>query len=354
MIHIIYTGGTIGMVRRSDGALEPAAIEDLFRHVPELDLIAEWDYFTLSPPRDSVDLGPQDWLLLAQHIGDHYEQYDGFVVLHGTDTMVYTAAALSFLLDGLHKPVILTGAQLPIGAVRNDARNNLITAMELAASGHSQVAEVGIYFNDRLLRGNRAVKTSIFAFDAFASPNFPPLAQVGVSIHYPTIPPRPPTPPRLQVYRTLEPHVALIKLFPGMTPSLLASLIDAPFQGLVLETFGSGNIPNTPGLLKTIESAIHERGLLTVAITQQLQGSVRLDTYVSGRRLLNAGVVSGADMTPYAALVKLMFLLARRDLSLEEQRTLLASNLRGELTAPTEATPESHPTSFPEPLHPGS
>jgi len=332
MIHLIYTGGTIGMVRRSDGALEPASIEDLLNHAPELDLLGEWDYATLSPPRDSVDLGPQDWLHLARHIGDRYNDYDGFVILHGTDTMVYTAAALSFLLEGLHKPVILTGAQLPIGAVRNDARNNLITAIELAASGHPQVQEVGIYFNGLLLRGNRAIKTSIFAFNAFDSPNFPPLARVGVYIHYPTIPAQPPTPDQLSVHQQLSPNVALIKLFPGITPSLLESLIDAPIKGLVIETFGSGNIPGTKGLIEVIEQAVSQRGLLTVAITQQRQGIVQLHAYAAGRRLLDAGVVPGYDMTPCTALVKLMFLLVQTQMSPEAMREQLASNLRGELT----------------------
>ncbi len=354
MIHLIYTGGTIGMVQRDDGALEPAGIDDLLKYAPELGQITAWDYCTLEPPRDSVDLGPKDWLQLARHIESAYHQYDGFVILHGTDTMVYTASALSFLLEGLRKPVILTGAQLPIGAVRNDARNNLITAMELAAIGHPQVAEVGIYFNDRLLRGNRAVKTSIFAFDAFDSPNFPPLARVGVSIHYPSIPPPPPRPDRLKVYQALAPQVALIKLFPGLSPRLLASLIDAPIQGLVLETFGAGNIPAAPGLIESIERAILERGLLAVAITQQLQGSVHLGAYAAGRRLRDAGVVSGRDMTPYAALVKLMFLLARDDLSLEEKRDQLARNLRGELTPPAAIIPESRRTSSPGPRDPKS
>ena len=347
MIHIIYTGGTIGMVQREDGALQPAAIDDLLKFAPELAQVASWDYCQLDPPRDSVDLGPEDWLRLARHIQDRYDRYEGFVILHGTDTMVYTAAALSFLLEGLHKPVILTGAQLPIGAVRNDARNNLITAMELAASGHPQVAEVGIYFNDRLLRGNRAVKTSIFAFDAFDSPNFPPLAQVGVSIRFPSIPPLPPRPEQLIVHQTLTPCVSLIKLFPGLTPQLLHALIDAPIQGLVIETFGSGNIPATPGLIDILARAIQERELLAVAITQQLQGSVQLDAYAAGRRLQDAGVVSGQDMTPYTALVKLMFLLGQKDLSFEARRALLARNLRGELTPPTEFIPESLPTFSP-------
>jgi len=247
MIHLIYTGGTIGMVRRSDGALEPASIEDLLKYVPELDLLGDWDYASMDPPRDSVDLGPDDWIHIARHIGDSYDDYDGFVILHGTDTMVYTASALSFLLEGLHKPVILTGAQLPIGAVRNDARSNLITAIELAASHHLHVKEVGVYFNGLLLRGNRAIKSSIFAFDAFTSPNFPPLARVGVYIHYPAIPPRPPIPDTLTVHQKLSTDVALIKLFPGITPVLLEALIDAPIRGLVLETFGSGNAPATPG-----------------------------------------------------------------------------------------------------------
>lgn len=354
MIHIIYTGGTIGMVQRDDGALEPAGIDDLLTYAPELAQVTAWDYFTLEPPRDSVDLGPDDWLALARHIEAHYHDYDGFVILHGTDTMVYTAAALSFLLEGLRKPVILTGAQLPIGAVRNDARNNLIAAMELASSGHPQVAEVGIYFNDRLLRGNRAVKTSIFAFDAFDSPNFPPLAHVGVSIRYPVIPPLPHRPDRLIVHRALTPQVALLKLFPGMSARLLAALIDAPIQGLVLETFGSGNVPATPGLIESIARAIYDRGMLAVAITQQLQGSVRLDAYAAGRRLCDAGVVSGGDMTPYAALVKLMFLLGRQDLSREDRRTLLSRNLRGELTPPAELIPEPRPTSFSGPPDPKS
>jgi len=338
MIHLIYTGGTIGMVRRSDGALEPAGIEDLLKYTPELNLVAKWDYATLAPPRDSVDLGPNDWLRLARHIGKRIQDYDGFVILHGTDTMVYTAAALSFLLEGLHKAVILTGAQLPIGSLRNDARNNLITAMELAASGAPQVREVGIYFGGRLLRGNRAIKTSVFAFDAFDSPNFPPLARVGASIHFSSLPPRGLVPKRLTVHDSLSTDVALIKLFPGLTPRLLGALIDAPIKGLVLETFGSGNMPGAPGLIEVIADAIAQRGLLTVAISQQNQGSVQLRAYVAGRRLLDAGVVSGHDMTPYTALVKLMFLLTQKRLSAAEMRTLLASNLRGELTEPEDVT----------------
>jgi len=339
MIHIIYTGGTIGMVRRQDGALQPASIEDLLKYVPELDLLGDWDYFSLDPPRDSVDLGPPDWIELARHIGEHYDRYDGFVILHGTDTMVYTASALSFLLEGLNKPVILTGAQLPMGAVRNDARSNFITAIELAASKHRHVKEVGIYFDGLLLRGNRAIKASIFAFDAFTSPNFPPLARVGVYIHYPAIPPRPPRPDTLTVHQKLSSDVALVKLFPGITAELLAALIDAPIRGLVLETFGSGNIPGTPGLLEVIEQAVADRGLLTVAITQQQQGIVQLHTYAAGRRLLDVGVVSGNDMTPSTALVKLMFLLAQEQLTPDERRQLLASNLRGELSEPGGVSP---------------
>ncbi len=334
MIHLIYTGGTIGMVRRNDGALEPAGIEDMLIYAPELDLVAQWDYATLSPPRDSVDLGPQDWLRLARHIGQRYHRYDGFVILHGTDTMVYTAAALSFLLEGLQKPVILTGAQLPIGSVRNDARNNLITAMSLAASKHPQVQEVGIFFDDHLLRGNRAIKTSIFDFDAFSSPNFPPLARVGVSTQFPTLPPRPPAPEHLHVYQQLATDVALIKLFPGITPHLLAALLDAPIKGLVLETFGSGNVPATPGLMDVIKQAVTQRNLLAVAITQQQRGSVQLNAYAAGQQLLEAGVVSGHDMTPYTALVKLMFLLGQKNMPLNTLQQQLTSNLRGELTEP--------------------
>jgi L-asparaginase len=333
VIHLIYTGGTLGMVRRPDGALEPAGIAGVLAQVPELSRVAACDHFTLEPPRDSVDLGPADWIALARHIGRHYEAYDGFVILHGTDTMVYTAAALSFLLEGLRKPVILTGAQVPIGDVRTDARNNLITAVELAALGHPQLAEVSIYFGSHLLRGNRAVKTSIAAFDAFASPDCPPLAVVGTEITLPMVPPLPPQPAQLRVYERLDARVALVKVFPGLTADLLAHLIDAPIGGLVLETFGSGNIPNTPGLIDVLAEAIRTRHVLVVAITQQMQGCVRLETYAAGRRLLEIGVVSGYDMRPSTALVKLMFILANVT-DREAQRRLLTTNLRGELTGP--------------------
>lgn len=331
MIHLIYTGGTLGMVRRPDGALEPAGIAGVLDYVPELRRVAQCDHFSLEPPRDSVDLGPADWLALAQHIGRRYDDYDGFVILHGTDTMVYTAAALSFLLEGLRKPVILTGAQVPMGDVRTDARNNLITAVELAASGQPQVAEVGIYFGNHLLRGNRAVKTSISAFDAFTSPDCPPLAQVGTAIAFPPGPRLPSGPDHLIVHNRLEASVALVKLFPGLSASLLRHLIDAPLRGLVLETFGSGNIPATPGLVEALAEAVAARDLLVVAITQQTQGTVHLETYAAGRRLLDAGVVSGCDMRPHTALVKLMFLLGQ-EMEQTTRRRLLTTNLRGELT----------------------
>lgn len=333
MIHLLYTGGTLGMVRRDDGALEPAGIEGLLAAAPELRQVAECDHFTLEPPRDSVDLGPVDWLAMARHIAARYDRYDGFVILHGTDTMVYSAAALSFLLEGLAKPVILTGAQVPIGQVRNDARNNLITAVELAASGREEAAEVGIFFDDRLLRGNRAIKTSIFAFDAFDSPNCRPLAQVGTNITFGATCPRPAPAASFSVHERLDTRVALVKVFPGLSPGLLDYLIDAPVQGLVLETFGSGTIPADPDLAAVLGAAIARRNLLAVAISQQLQGSVQLERYVAGRRLLDAGVVSGHDMTPPTALVKLMVLLGQ-DLSQDRRRHLLATNLRGELTEP--------------------
>lgn len=338
MIHLLYTGGTLGMVRRQDGALVPAGIAGLLAGVPELRQVAPCDYYTLEPPRDSVDLGPADWLHMARHIGERYDAYDGFVILHGTDTMVYTAAALSFLLDGLHKPVILTGAQVPIGEVRNDARNNLITAVELAACGHPQTAEVGIFFNDRLLRGNRAIKRSIFAFDAFDSPNCPPLAHVGAGIRFDPTCPLPPPPPHFTIHRQIDTRVALLKFFPGLSPDLLAYLIDAPIRGLVLETFGSGNIPaasiaDRPDLIDILARGVRERDLLIVAVSQQWQGSVQLETYAAGRRLLDAGVVCGHDMTAHTALVKLMFLLGQ-DLSPDRRRRQLAANLHGELTPP--------------------
>ncbi len=333
MIHLIYTGGTLGMVRRQDGALIPAGIERLLSYVPELAQVAACDTATLDPPRDSVDLGPNDWLRLAQHIDDCFDRYDGFVVLHGTDTMVYTAAALSFLLAGRQKPVILTGAQAPIGQIRNDARNNLLTAVELAASAHPQVNEVGIYFHDRLLRGNRAVKLSVTDYAAFDSPNCPPLARVGTYISNPLVPSLPAVPSRLQNHHHLNTQVALIKIFPGMPVDLFAHLLRAPIRAVVLETFGSGTFPNVPLLLQTLERAIRVRQLLVVAISQQVHGGVHLHSYAAGRRLLDVGVVSGHDMTPHTALVKLMWVLGQ-DLSWDEQRQIMTSNICGELTPP--------------------
>ena len=327
-ILLIYTGGTIGMVNGTNGSLKPFDFEKLTAKIPELkNFDVELDAIAFKKPIDSSNMNPKTWVYLANLIGEHYQQYDGFVILHGSDTMAYTASALSFLLEDLCKPVVLTGSQLPIGIRRTDAKENLITSIEIAASG--KTPEVCVYFEYKLLRGNRTVKINAEHFEAFDSPNFPTLAEAGVHIKY-----------RqkvnycitnhLKVHEKMSDSVAVIKLYPGIPQEIITTLLNSNCKGIVLETFGSGNATTNSEFINALESAIHN-GKIILNISQCTAGAVSQGLYETSSQLDKIGVVSGKDMTTEAAITKMMFLLAQ-DLTTEELKTQLTNSLRGELS----------------------
>ncbi len=311
---IIYTGGTIGMdTDPQTKGLVPFDFERIMEKVPEL---KRFDFrltvFSLSQLIDSSDITPNHWIYLATLIEMYYDNYAGFVILHGTDTMAYTASALSFLLSRLSKPVILTGAQLPIGVPRTDARENLIAALEIAATHHkgkSLITEVCIYFDHLLLRGNRAKKIQNVNFTAFASENYPPLIKAGTYMQYNMPYIRKAVSGTLKVYRKMDNRVHIIKLFPGIEPSYVSASLCAPdLKGVVLETFGAGNAPVNPDFLLILEKVI-KQGVLVLNISQSHGGNVDQNRYPNGKQLADIGVIGGMDMTTEAAITKMMFLL---------------------------------------------
>ena len=330
---VIYTGGTFGMVYEPQAdQLIPFDFERVFERLPELHrLDLDITLITLPVIIDSSNMKPAVWIELAQLIEANYQQYDSFVILHGTDTMAYTASALSFMLEGLNKPVMLTGAQLPIGAPRTDARENFITALEIAAAVDTTavdaanvemtelstvrqplVPEVCIYFNSLLLRGNRSTKQESVQFNAFSSENYPHLATAGVSIDYnrPYIRPYQPG-QTLRIRTELNPNVTILKLFPGITQPVVESILESPaLRGVVLETFGAGNAPTDNWFLNALKRAI-DRGILIINVSQCEGGRVTQGRYQTSKYLEQIGVVSGADITTEAAITKLMVLLGR-------------------------------------------
>jgi len=335
---LIYTGGTIGMIENPvTGALESFSFEQLLIHAPELERFNyHIETYQFDPPIDSSDMGPSHWIELVEIISSHYELYDGFVVLHGTDTMSYTASALSFMLENLGKPVILTGSQLPIGLLRTDGKENLITAIEIAAAanpdGTPVVSEVCILFENNLMRGNRTTKINTENFDAFRSYNYPILAYAGVHIKYETSRLRKPQPnlPLKPHYR-LDTNVVIFTLFPGISEEIVSTLFHASgLRAVVMKTFGSGNAPQKEWLIKLLKEA-KRNNILVVNISQCLIGSVEMERYETGRQLLSTGVISGYDITPESAITKLMFLLAQ-DLPVDEIRKRLDSDIAGEIT----------------------
>lgn len=353
---VIYTGGTFGMVYdRQTDQLVPFDFERVSDRLPELQRL-DFDITLLTLPTiiDSSNMKPAVWVELAQLIETNYGQYDSFVILHGTDTMAYTASALSFMLEGLNKPVILTGAQLPIGAARTDARENFITALEIAAAVDTAtvdtaivdsdqdgdqpiVSEVCVYFNARLLRGNRSTKQESVQFNAFASENYPPLATAGVSIDYnrPYIRPYQPG-QTLRIRTALDPNVTTLKLFPGITQPVVESILTIPaLRGVVLETFGAGNAPTDGWFLDALKAAI-DRGVLIINVSQCEGGRVTQGRYQTSKQLEQIGVVSGADITTEAAITKLMVLLGREHdrgaVATARLRTLLAGPIAGEIS----------------------
>ena len=334
-ILLIYTGGTIGMNRNPQtGALEPFDFEHLLHNVPELEQFdTQIDTYQFQPPIDSSDMTPARWTDISHCIADRYEQYDGFVVLHGTDTMAYTASALSYMLENLTKPVIFTGSQLPIGQLRTDGKENLITAVEIAAAkdeeGHAMVPEVGIFFGGHLLRGNRTTKQSAEEFNAFESFNYPHLVDAGVNITYHReriLKPdyaKPMTP-----HFRLDNNVIIFSLFPG-----IRHIIPTPnLKAIVMRTFGSGNAPQSPWLLNALREGTRN-GKVIVNISQCLQGAVEMSRYDCGYHLQEAGVISGKDMTVESAVTKLMFLQSHYPDDPDTVRHLMTQSLRGEITA---------------------
>lgn len=333
---IIYTGGTLGMVYDKNGQLIPFDFEQILRKVPELkQLDCELSIYSFEKLIDSSNVAPEDWINIAGIIEKYYNDFDGFVLLHGTDTMAYTASALSFLLEGLNKPVICTGAQLPIGAIRNDARRNLVTSIQVAATPpehDAHIREVCIYFNDVLLRGNRSKKTESILFDAFHSENYPPLAKVGVNIEYnfgAFLPKN--SQYHLKTHTRLSADVGILKLFPGISETFVHSVLQVnELKGIVLETYGSGNAPTLSWFTQALGNAI-EKGLVIFNVSQCLGGKVVQGRYETSRHLLDLGVISGDDITTEAAVTKMMFLFGL-DLPLAKVREILPVAIRGEMS----------------------
>ncbi len=336
---LIYTGGTIGMMENPEtGALQAFDFAYLSENVPEIKRFGfKIDSIQFDPPMDSAAVNPTLWSQLAETIAEKYDEYDGFVILHGTDTMAYTASALSFMFDGLTKPVVLTGSQLPIGKLRTDGKENLITAIEIAAAGNCYgavcVPEVCVFFENYLMRGNRSTKVSADQFSAFDTLNYPRLAFACIDIRYePTyIAHMPPKDKPFEVRTGIDSHVTFLKLFPGISPEVVRATLEIPnLKGVVLETYGSGNAPMEDWFLELIRDAV-QRGIVIVNVSQCMIGYVDMDRYETGLRLKEIGVVSGHDLTSECAIVKLMYLFGQ-GCTHEEVSCLMSISLRGELS----------------------
>lgn len=335
---IIYTGGTIGMIENPDtGSLEPFDFEYLIDNVPKIKrLDYDIDSFQFEVPLDSSAMTPAHWQDIAFCIQTFYDDYDGFVVLHGTDTMAYTASALSFMLENLRKPVVITGSQLPIGEVRTDGEENLITALQIAAAvddkGKSMLEEVTILFENYLWRGNRSTKYSADNFNAFKSSNFPRLAKIGMGITFrPDILWRPVDNRPLQVHYTMDTNVMYLSLFPGITTTILRHAFNTPgLKGVVLKTYGAGNAPTDQPFIETIKEAV-ERGIVIVNVSQCDNGMVDPLRYATGSRLYGVGVIPGHDLTSEAAITKLMFLFGQ-NYPIDEVKRLMETPLVGEMS----------------------
>ncbi|MDX2174715.1 MAG: type I asparaginase [Bacteroidota bacterium] len=334
---LIYTGGTIGMMQDvRTGELKPFDFKSLKEQVPELNKFdIELSSISFKDPIDSSNMHPNVWIELVQLIEKNYTKADGFVVLHGSDTMSFTASALSFMLENLAKPVVLTGSQLPIGIIRTDGKENLITAIEIAGAknkkGQPKVNEVCIYFEYKLYRGNRTFKYNSQHFDAFKSPNYPALAEAGVDINYNTSALLKTTKKSLKIYTKLDNDIAVLKLFPGISKKITSAIINTPgIKAIILETFGAGNATTQEWFITELKNAI-SKNIIILNITQCSEGKVIQGMYETSSQLKKIGVIGGADLTFESAITKLMFLLGQNH-SHSKIKKMLQENLRGELT----------------------
>ena len=330
---LIYTGGTIGMVQDQNGALQPFAMERIYDALPLLHRTTYLiDSCQLDRIIDSSNMTPDFWVDIATIIEKRYDDYDGFVVLHGTDTMAYTASALSFMFKNLSKPIVLTGSQLPLGMLRSDGRENIICALEIASGQQVLIPEVTIFFESHLYRGNRSTKVSAENFDAFSSFNYPSLASAGINITYkrhmimgmPT--------GKLKVRKAFDRRIAVLKLFPGITPAVVEAVTNTPdLQGLIIETFGSGNAPTEKWFIDALEQAI-DKGVIVLNVTQCKAGAVQMRQYQASCDMDRIGVIGGQDITIEAAVTKMMYLLGSFHNDKDKVRDRLSKCLRGEIS----------------------
>ncbi|WP_053142799.1 asparaginase [Erwinia billingiae] len=330
-IYVAYTGGTIGMQRSDQGFIPVSGhLQQQLANMPEFHR-AEMPDFTIheyEPLIDSSDMTPLDWQSIADDIRKNYDQYDGFVILHGTDTMAFTASALSFMLENLAKPVIVTGSQIPLEQLRSDGQQNLLNALFVAAN--YPINEVALFFNNTLYRGNRTTKAHADGFNAFASPNLAPLLEAGIHIRRLNTPPAPTGDGELIVHPITPQPIGVVTIYPGISSDVVSNFLLQPVKALILRSYGVGNAPQNPAFLKELKEA-SARGIVVVNLTQCMSGKVNMGGYATGNALALAGVISGYDLTVEATLTKLHFLLSQ-NLSSDEVRRLMQLNLRGELT----------------------
>ncbi|WP_165026339.1 MULTISPECIES: asparaginase [unclassified Dysgonomonas] len=345
-ILLIYTGGTIGMVENpGTGSLESFDFDHLNSNLPELQRFKfQVDHIVFSPAIDSSEITPDHWRKMVRIIEDKYDDYDGFVILHGTDTMSYTASALSFMIENLSKPIVLTGAQLPIGKLRTDAKENLITALEIAADkdaiGNPIVPEVCIFFQNDLIRGNRSTKVNADNFNAFKSYNYPNLGKSGIQIRYDRkVILQPNYEKKVYFHYRLDGRIAILKLFPGIDRQTVETILNIKgIKAVIIETYGSGNAPLSAWFLDLIRETV-KRGVIILNITQCEIGCVDMQIYETGQELLRAGVISGYDSTIEAAITKLMFLIGHH-YGKEEIKVRMRVPLAGEITRPEDRANE--------------